>query len=88
MKPRIELQISELVLRGLPYAQRAAIAAAIEQELQRILAQQGLPDQLAQGGSIPEVSLNYEGEGAAVEPAQAGFRIAQRIMQNLSGGQK
>lgn len=36
-RPNIELQIDELVLDGIPYGQRLRVAAAIEQELSRLL---------------------------------------------------
>jgi hypothetical protein len=40
----IELHIEELILHGLPYDQRRRVAAAIEQELTRLLAERGAPD--------------------------------------------
>lgn len=84
MKPNIDLQIGELILRGLPYAQRHRIAAAVVQELTRLLSEQGLPPSLAAGGAIPHISVN-DLRVANGRPSAIGIQIAQGVYENLAG---
>ena len=85
MKTNIELHIDELVLRGLPGAQRDHIAAAVEAELQRLLDESGLPPSLAEGARLPEVQLDNLRLAAGVKPAAIGVQVAGAIYQNLTG---
>jgi hypothetical protein len=81
----IDLQIDELILRGLPYTQRKRIAAAIEQELTLLLAEQGLPLSLARGGYVPRIDLDDIQVAAGAKPAAIGNQIARNIYSNLAG---
>jgi len=57
MTPKnIELHIEELVLHGLSPGDRYRIGEAVEQELTRLLADQGVPESLERGGEIGHVA--------------------------------
>jgi hypothetical protein len=84
-RPTIDLHIDELILRGVPYAQRQRIAAAIEQELTLLLVEQGLPLSLARGGFVPRINLDDIQITADAKPAAIGNHIARNIYSNLSG---
>lgn len=83
--PAIDLHIRELLLRNLPYAQRTQIASAIEQALLRLLHEQGLPPALAQGGTIPHISIDHLQVAADAPADVVGNQIAQAIYTSLSG---
>jgi hypothetical protein len=84
-RPAIDLHIDELILRGVPYAQRQRITAATEQELTRLLAERGLPPSLARGGFVPRIKLDDIPMTAGAKPAVIGNHIAQNIYSNLAG---
>lgn len=72
----IRVRIEELVLRGFPPDQRERIAAAVEAELGRLLAEGGLPPGLAGGGRVGRVDGGLAG-GAT--PEEAGAQIARAV---------
>lgn len=86
-RPIIDLHIDELILRDVSYAQRRRIAAAIEQELTRLLTERGVPPSLARGGFVPYLKLEDIQVAASAKPAAIGNQIAQHIYGNLVGGQ-
>jgi hypothetical protein len=89
-RSRIELDIGELILRSLPAlpgAQRASVAAAIERELQRLLAERGLPSSLARGGYVPHIGIDNLQVAADATPDAIGAQIAQSMYGSLSGSQ-
>lgn len=79
----IDFQIEELLLRDVPYSQRASIAAAVEEELTRLVTEHGLPPELAAGGIIPHIGLDYIPITAQTKPAIIGTQIAQQVYQAL-----
>jgi hypothetical protein len=83
-QPTVELQIDELILRNVPYAQRHHIAAAVEQALTRLLTEQGVPQSLAQGGYIPQVSVDHIQVTPDAKAGVIGGQIAQSLYSNLS----
>ena len=85
MKPNVELRIDELILRGAPHAQRWRIAAAIEQELTRLLREQGLPEALAEGGALSQIKLDTLQMADGLKPQVLGAQIAQRVYNDLVG---
>jgi hypothetical protein len=88
MKPMmIDLHIEELILRDLPYAQRYRIAAAVEQELQRLLTERGVPEKLAHGGSIPRLRVGPLSVAEDAKPGVIGARIAEEMYVQLAGGE-
>ena len=86
-RPAIDLQIDELILRDVPYAQRHRIVAAIEQELILLLERQGLPLPLARGGFVPRIDLDDIQLAPGAKPAAIGGHIARNIYSHLSGGE-
>jgi len=87
MKPRIELHIEELVLRDFPYEQRQQIAAAVEAELQRLLAESGLPVGFGEGRVIPQVELDLPSGGSNEGSGPTGAQIARGILGNITPSQ-
>src|SRR5262249_16728793 len=84
MKPNIELHIEELVLYGFALGDRERIQAAVEQELTRLFAEEGIPSELTRGGEIL-----YPDEGtftvAAHSRAEAvGVQVASAVYRSLS----
>lgn len=85
MKPaHIDLHIETLLLRNLPYGQRYRIAAAIEKELMRLFAVDGLPPTLAHGGNIPQITIDSLPVTGNARPSAIGTQIAQRMYRSLS----
>jgi hypothetical protein len=83
MNPKVDLVIGELILRDLPYGMRHQIATALEQELSRLLAEQGLPPSLAAGASIPSVLLRSFHFSDGAKPGSIGVSIAQQVYGQL-----
>mgnify|MGYP005866699139 CR=1 FL=1 len=79
----IELHIEELVLHGLAPAGSSRITAAIEQELARLLAEQGIALHLRQGADlfVPNGGTFEVALGSV--PETAGARIAQVVHGGL-----
>ena len=79
----VKLQIKELVLDGLPYNQRQRVAAALEGALQRLIAEQGLPEgvvsQTLSGIGPIEVSPHARAE-------TVGRQVADNIFRQLNEG--
>lgn len=82
--PNIELHIDTLILRNFPYAQRKQIAAAVEQELLRLVHEQGVPPELAQGGYVPHLNVNSLTLSADAPADTTGTSIAQAVYHQLS----
>jgi hypothetical protein len=81
----VELHIEHLVLQGLP-GDRSAIAAAVEQELARLLAERGLPPGLGEGDTAISVSSPVVRVPAGLRPEAIGARVAEAIYANVAGG--
>jgi uncharacterized membrane-anchored protein len=79
----INLNIEQIVLHGFAYVDRDAIAAALQQELARLFAEQGLPLALGVSGQINRV----QGGSFAITPDMQveaiGSQIAQAIYQSF-----
>ncbi len=86
-RPTIDLHIHELILRNVPYAQRHHIAAAVEQELTRLLTEQGVPPSLAQSGYLPQVNVDHIQVAADAKADVIGGQIAQSLYSKLSDNQ-
>ena len=77
----INVHIERLILDGLPigYGQRPQVQAAVEAELARLLADDGLSPELLAGGALPSVragSIQLANEG---NTTQLGRQIAQAV---------
>jgi len=52
MKQKVDLHIEELVLRGFSPSDHHRIGKAVELELTRLIAEQGVPSSLSRGGEM------------------------------------
>jgi hypothetical protein len=78
-RQKVELHIDEVVLHGFPPGGTRAIAAAIEAELGRLLAVQGLPASFEGGPSFGTLDAgSFEAERDAA-PGDLGTRIARSV---------
>jgi hypothetical protein len=82
----LDLYIEELRLQHVIPAHRERIRAAVERELQRLLAEQGLPPSLTQGWNFtPQENTTWEGvPGRTAE--SVGAQIAQQVYGGLAQG--
>jgi len=78
----VRLRIEELVLDGFPPGDRYSIAAAVEAELARLLAEQGAPPGLANGGTVSAL----DGGSFDVAPDARPDRIGAQVAQAVYGG--
>jgi hypothetical protein len=85
-RAHLELSIERLVLPDLPLVHRERVAAALEAELARLWAEQGLPPGVGGGASIV---LNASGVqvAAGARPEAIGARVAQSVYGDLAGGE-
>ena len=85
----VELHIEELVLHGFGAGDRYAIAAAVEQELSRLLVAQfgvqGVPRLFAESSETPRVDAGAFNVAAGTNSEAIGGQIAQTVYQGLTG---
>ena len=86
----ITLHIERLILDGVPLAhgQRPLVQAAVEAELARLLAGDGLTAQLQRGGAlrnIPAGNIQLSSDG---NPHALGQQIAHAVYQGIGGAKK
>ncbi len=79
---RVEVMIDELVLHGFAPGDRYAIAEALEQELTRLLSEQGVPQTFMQGGEVERL----DGGSFPVTAAAKGTSVGEYAAQTLYGG--
>ena len=79
MVAAVELHIERLVLHGIAPRDRRRVGAALQQELTRLLSEQGIPAGWRQGTALDQ--LKVDGRAVALGgPAEAmGVQIAQAI---------
>ncbi len=75
----IELHIEELVLHGFATVDRHRIGAAVEQELARLLMEQGVPLGLAAGGALARLDGGSFTVAPVAKPDQIGTQVAGAI---------
>lgn len=85
----IHLHIERLILDGLPIerAQGPHVQAAVEAELTRLLAGNGLASDLQGGGAVPNLNVNAIQLAAGSGPAQIGTQIAQSVYGGIGNSQ-
>ena len=79
----VELHIEQLMLHGFAPSDRHRIGAAIQQELARLLAEQGISPGLAQGKTIGQLDGGAFEMRAGTPPRVIGAQIAQAIYGGL-----
>lgn len=85
MKPRqIELQIDELILNGFEIRDEQRVGLALQNELQRLFAERGVPASLQQGGTVPRL----DGGAINVTATSGADAIGTQIAHSVYGGIK
>ncbi len=82
MRPRVELNIDELVLEGFSPGDRYRIGEALEKELTRLLEVRGVPESLTSGGEIEKIN----GGSFEVAPGARAERIGSQVARAVYGG--
>ena len=82
---KINVQIERLILDGFDIAQnqRSALRAAVESELARLLAVNGLNQELTAGGALPSLdaaSIQIRNDN---NPERFGSQIAQAVYKGI-----
>jgi hypothetical protein len=80
----VELHIEELVLHGFPAGDRHRIGDALQQELLRLIGEQGLPALLAQPLSRERLDGGAFKVGPGAKPQTVGTHLAQTLHHRLS----
>jgi hypothetical protein len=86
----INIHIERLILDGLPisHSQRPLLHAAIEGELARLLATDGLAPNLMVGGAMPYVPAGNIQLASDGNPYTLGQQIAQAVYGGIGGGKR
>lgn len=77
----VEIHIEELVLHGVDVSDRAALGEALQRELQRLVAEQGIPTLLASPERFQRWSPAPLTLDAGMKPDQLGARLAWTLHQ-------
>jgi hypothetical protein len=78
-QPNIELHIEELVLHGFAPKDRYLIGEAIQHELTRLFAEQGVPAFLAQNAEIARLDGGSFNVPAGTKTETIGAQVAQAV---------
>lgn len=81
--PRIEVHIEELVLHGFSPIHGQAIGAAVTAEVERLLAEQGLPPAVAAGVVIGRIDGGSFHASQQAAPGAMGVGVAQALFGGL-----
>jgi hypothetical protein len=81
---RIELHIEELVLHGFAAKDRHAIGEAVQRELSRLFAEQGVHPSLAKGHKVERL----DGVAFQVKQGSRADAIGAQVAQSVYGGLK
>ncbi len=88
MPSALEVHIEELVLHGFSTRDRFAIGDALQQELERLMTEQGLPGVAGQSLSAQRLDGGVFTVAPGARSAAIGAHIAGRVHQGLSPAQK
>jgi hypothetical protein len=80
---RVVVHIENLVLKGFRREDRHAIAAAVQNELTRVLAVPRAARNLAPSGNVPHLRLGSVTLGANTKPHQVGAEIGRAVGRGL-----
>ena len=85
--PSLQIQIGELVLHGLDHDRssgaRYDLGAAVERELTRLLAEQGLPPGFSQAGIVARLSGGSFEVAPGSSPDTIGLQIAEAVYRGF-----
>jgi len=79
----VNFHIDRLVLHGFSAVDRHRIGAAMQAELTRLFAEQGVPPSLKRGGAIDQLDGGAFELAPNLPPRVVGVRIARSIYQGL-----
>jgi hypothetical protein len=79
----VEIHIEELVLDGLPIADRFALSEAVSVELARLIADQGAPALFSQSLHLTDLPGGTIVLTPGIQPESTGALVAQRLYQTL-----
>jgi hypothetical protein len=84
----VNLHIERLILDGLPDAatQGPHLRSAVERELARMLAENGLSEQWRAGGAVPRTPVQQFNLAPDARPAAIGRSVAQSVYRGIGGG--
>ena len=80
---RVIVNIDSLVLNGFRYEDRHAIAAAVQEEVARVLNVPGAAQQLTALGSTPQLRIGNVNVAANTKPQQIGAATGRAVGQGL-----
>jgi len=80
---RVLIYIDNLVLKGFRYDDRHAVAAALQDELTKVLAAPESAQRVASLGSVPRLRLGSVNLGADTKPHQVGAETGRVLGKGL-----
>jgi hypothetical protein len=80
----IELNIDQLVLEGFPSRDRYRLSNAIQQGLDRIIRERGIPDSLRENRRIGQINLDSINMQSNQRPEKLGQQVARSIYNSLN----
>ncbi|MGH9944725.1 MAG: hypothetical protein ACRD9R_20450 [Pyrinomonadaceae bacterium] len=83
--PKVELHIEELVLHGFAPGDGVDIGAAVERELARLFAEQGVPPSFMHGLEATRVNAGGFNVAPGAQAEAIGAQVAQAIYGGLGG---
>ncbi len=84
--PQITLRIDEIVLDGVSPADWRRIEDALRRELERLLAEEGLPEDTDLTAEIDALDAGDVELGGGQLPDQIGRQLARSLYDELAGG--
>ena len=79
----LELEIEEIVLEGYSSADRRAVARAVERELARLFAVEGVPPSLFRGGEVPDIDAGGFEAASEAGAEKLGAQVARSVYGGL-----
>ena len=79
----IELMIDQLIFHGFGRMNRRQLGSAVQQELSRLIREQGLPSALNQTRTIGNLNAGEFRTGKSVDPGNIGIQAAQKIYRGM-----
>lgn len=86
VRPNLELSIDRLILHGLEGADGHGLREAIEAELTRLLAEEGVPPSLAEGGHVARLPGGKFDVAPGAKPAAIAAQVARAVYGGMGGG--
>jgi hypothetical protein len=83
-QPVLRLHVEALVLHGFPFANRLAIGQAVERELARLFAVNGVPPSLAKLGDIEYIDGRSFDVKPSCHPRALGAKVASAVYEALA----